>query len=163
MGEPAMSMSPRSSSIRIAVTPFKLLACATDADAARIQRQLLPADSVAKCDEVGICTCPVGSYFDGFHCKDYAGSAWQDQFSTLKKKWKEVPAIKESYGQDTDNDPMRGDINEADDGEVPDAGRAFSNNLLKKTDAELAEYWDTLRADDVFTMFHASIFTGQHL
>ena len=123
----------------------------------------LAATSTATCDEVGICTCPDGQFFDGFRCHIFAGSTWEHQFATLKKKWKEVPAAKEVYGAEGIATDSVGRQEEADEGDVPDPGRAFSTNLVKKSDKELEAYWDGLRADDTFTMFHASIFTGKNV
>jgi len=156
--------STKSVSKHLSSQPFKMYECATDAEAAKIQRDLVPADSKAECDEVGICRCPTGSFFDGFHCRQFAGSTWEDQFGTLKKKWKEVPAAKEVYGSDAIATDSEGrDSEAADDGDVPDPGRAFSTQILKKSDQEIEAYWDGMMADDTFTMFHASIFVGKRV
>lgn len=130
---------------------FTMSPCHTDEEARAIQMRHLKPDALHKpeCDSVGLCSCKNGFYFNGQECLEIAGSPWESMFQTLKKKWHEVPSIKEEYkGVD-----------------VVQAGkdRAFTEDILKLNDDELVRYWKYRAPKDTFTMFYASTFTGKRV
>ena len=70
-------------------------------------------------------------------------------FSTLKKKWHEIPVASESYIGN--NIVSQG------------AARAFTEDLVSYSDEELVKFWKSQVTHDTFTSFYASTFRGKRV
>ena len=131
---------------------FIMSPCLSDAEAASLQLKHLNkhAKHKATCDDVGLCTCESDEYyFDGKECLAFEGSPWSTMFRTLRKKWHEIPVSKEEYKK----------------GKIVHTGslRAFSDDLVKRSDRDIAEQWQSQAPHDTFTYFYASIFKGKKI
>ncbi len=128
--------------------PFYFNQCTSDKDAAEMQRSVLK-DTEAKCDDQGLCSCPLGKQFDGLSCKTVSGSAWENPWKTLNKKWTELPGAQEFYIRDK---VVR---------IISSFNIVSSIDLLSLADSELETFWDKTASQDSFTMYYASIFRGK--
>lgn len=122
--------------------------CHSDSFSAALQLSQLRADAPHKpeCDEVGLCTCEEGYYFNGKECLALKGSNWEQMFATLKNKWHEVPSRKEEYAN----------VDIQIDGVT-----ASTSKLLKLTDKQLLSFWRGAAPSDTFTNFYASTFQNK--
>ena len=62
------------------------------------------------CNEVGVCTCPEGYFFNGLGCAVATGH--DDYINQLGEFWEKVPTCREDYTEHgtvrTENDPLGG-------------------------------------------------------